>query len=126
MLVVSGLDDWRAGEQEIEKIASAVRGSDFVILLSHNPDALPSVISQPSADGQPWADLVLSGHTHGGQIAPFGHGLVSASIYGKRYLSGWYEDGNSMLLVSNGVGDYILPLRLGASPQAHLITLYKK
>ena len=125
-LIVTGLDDWAKGEQDIEKVASAVRGSDFVILLSHNPDALPSVISQPSADGQPWADLVLSGHTHGGQVALFGHGLFSSSIYGDRYRSGWYEDGGSMLLVSNGVGDYMLPVRLGAQPQVHLITLYKK
>lgn len=125
-MIVSGLDDWRAGEQEIEKIASAVRGSDFVILLSHNPDALPSVISQSAADEAPWADLVLSGHTHGGQVALFGRGLFSSSIYGNRYVSGWYEDGGSMLMVSNGTGSYMLPLRLGAPPQAHLITLYKK
>jgi predicted MPP superfamily phosphohydrolase len=125
-LILAGLDDWRAGEQDIEKIASAVRGSDFVILLSHNPDALPSVISQPSADEKPWADLVLSGHTHGGQVALFGQGLFASSIYGNRYLSGWYEDGGSMLLVSNGSGCYMVPLRLGAPPQAHLITLYKK
>ena len=125
-MIVSGLDDWRAGEQEIEKIASAVRGSDFVILLSHNPDALPSVISQSAADESPWADLVLSGHTHGGQVALFGRGLFSSSIYGNRYVSGWYEDGGSMLMVSNGTGSYMLPLRLGAPPQAHLITLYKK
>ena len=125
-LIISGLDDWRAGEQAIEKIASAVRGSDFVILLSHNPDALPSVISQPSADEKPWADLVLSGHTHGGQVALFGRGIFSSSIYGNRYLAGWYEDGGSMLLVSGGTGCYLLPLRLGAPPQAHLITLYKK
>ena len=125
-MIVSGLDDWRAGAQEIEKIASAVRGSDFVILLSHNPDALPSVISQSAADEAPWADLVLSGHTHGGQVALFGRGLFSSSIYGNRYVSGWYEDGGSMLMVSNGTGSYMLPLRLGAPPQAHLITLYKK
>lgn len=125
-LIVSGLDDWRAGEQQIEKIASAVRGSDFVVLLSHNPDALPSVISQPAADELPWADLVLSGHTHGGQVALFGRGLFSSSIFQNRYLSGWYEDGGSMLLVSNGTGCYMVPLRLGAPPQAHLITLYKK
>jgi len=125
-LILAGLDDWRAGEQDIEKISSAVRGGDCVILMSHNPDALPSVISQPSADEKPWADLVLSGHTHGGQVALFGWGLFANSIYGNRYFSGWYEDGGSMLLVSNGVGSYMLPLRLGAPPQAHLITLYKK
>jgi predicted MPP superfamily phosphohydrolase len=69
---------------------------------------------------------VLCGHTRGGQIAPFGRSLFSGSIYGDRYLRGWYEDGGSMLLVSNGVGGWMLPLRLGAPPQAHLITLYKK
>jgi len=125
-LILAGLDDWRSGEQDIEKISSQVRGGDCVILLSHNPDALPSVVSQPSPDDAPWADLVLSGHTHGGQIAPFGKGLFSSSIYGDRYRSGWYEDGGSLLLVSNGVGGYMAPVRLGAPPQAHLITLYKK
>lgn len=125
-LIIAGLDDWKAGEQDISKVASAVRGSDCVILLSHNPDALPSVILQPSADEAPWADLTLAGHTHGGQVALFGHGLFSSSIYGNRYRSGWYEDEGALMLVSNGIGDFMVPLRLGAPPQAHLITLYKK
>ncbi len=125
-VIIAGLDDWKVGEQDVEKIASAVRGSDCVILISHNPDALPSVLSQPSSDEKPWADLMLSGHTHGGQMALFGRGLFSHSIYGNRYLSGWYAEGGSLLLVSNGVGDYMLPMRLGAPPQAQLITLYKK
>jgi len=125
-LIVAGLDDWRAGEQDLSRIASAVRGRDCVILLSHNPDALPSIAAEPAADGALWADLTLSGHTHGGQIAPFGLGLFTSSIYGNRYRSGWYEDAGALLLVSNGVGAAVLPLRLGAPPQAYLITLYKK
>ncbi len=125
-LVLAGLDDWRAGEQDVAGVASAVRGGDCVILLSHNPDALPSVAGQLSSDGARWADLILAGHTHGGQIAPFGFGLFSGSIYGRRYLSGWYEDRAQVMLVSNGVGAYMLPLRLGAPPQVHLLTLYKK
>ncbi len=125
-LTVAGLDDWRAGVQDIAKVASAVRGRDCVLLLSHNPDALPSVVGQPSGDDAPWADLTLSGHTHGGQIALFGHGFFSSSIYGDRYRSGWYEDHGALMLVSNGLGGLFAPLRLGAPPQAHLITLYKK
>jgi predicted MPP superfamily phosphohydrolase len=125
-LIVAGLDDWKAGQQDIPKVASAVRGGDCVLLLSHNPDALPSVAGQLSSDEKPWADLTLAGHTHGGQIALFGHGLFTSSIYGQRYLSGWYEEHGAMMLVSNGVGGYMAPLRLGAPPEAHLITLYRK
>ena len=125
-LIVAGLDDWRSGEQDVAKVAGAVRGRDCVLLLCHNPDALPSVVGQPCRDDALWADLTLAGHTHGGQIALFGHGLFTSSIYGDRYLSGWYEEHGSLMLVSNGVGGYLAPLRLGAPPQAHLITLYKK
>ncbi len=125
-LILAGLDDWRYGEQDVEKVASAVRGDDCAILLSHNPDALPSVAAAPSADDAPWADLVLAGHTHGGQVTLFGRGVFTSSIYGNRYRSGWYEDEGVLMLVSNGIGTYMAPLRLGAPPQAHLITLYKK
>lgn len=125
-LIIAGLDDWKKGEQDTSAIASAAGGDDCVILLSHNPDALPSAADQPSADGTRWIDLMLSGHTLGGQFAPFGRGLATGSIYGDRYRSGWYEDKGALLLVSNGVGARLFPLRLGAPPQAHFITLYKK
>ena len=125
-LIIAGLDDWRTGTQNVRAISREVRGKDCVILLSHNPDALPSVIAEPASGGALWADLTLAGHTHGGQAAAFGWSPFSNSIYGTRYLSGWYEDSGALMLVSNGVGTTALPLRLGAPPRAHVITLYKK
>ncbi len=125
-LIIAGLDDWKAGMQDVGAVAQAVRGGDCVILLSHNPDALPSVIAEPAADGALWADLALSGHTHGGQVALFGWSPFSNSIYGRRYMSGWYEDSGALMLVSNGVGTTGLPLRLGAPPRVHVITLNEK
>ena len=124
-LIIAGLDDWKAGTQNVRAIAKAVRGKDCVILLSHNPDALPSVIAEP-AGGALWADLTLTGHTHGGQAAAFGWSPFTNSIYGMRYLSGWYEDSGALMLVSNGIGTTGLPFRLGAPPRAHVITLYRK
>lgn len=125
-LIIAGLDDWKDGTQDVGAVAGAVRGSDCVILLSHNPDALPSVIAQPSADDALWADLTLAGHTHGGQVTLFGWSPFTNSIYGRRYVSGWYEDAGALMLVSNGVGASGLPLRLGAPPRVHVITLNKK
>ena len=122
-LVIAGLDDWRKGQPDIAAVASQVQSGDCVILLSHNPDALPSLGQYPAADGGPWADLVLAGHTHGWQVyAPLVAKFVRfASDYG--YVTGWYQDGNTKMLVSNGTGTVALPLRLNAPAQAHLLIL---
>ena len=79
------------------------------ILISHNPDISKQI------NGEDNIRLVLTGHTHGGQIrvGPFG--------IAKR--GGWYEELTHTLLVSNGYGATHLPLRLGAPSQTHLITL---
>jgi len=105
-------------------IAAAIAGAepdDFVLLLSHNPD----VAMQQDTTG---VHLILSGHTHGGQITFFGlwapYFTVSDHItsYGQRFRSGWAEshDGTPVF-VSNGTGEY-LP-RIFARPQVILLTL---
>lgn len=123
-LYLVGLDDWTMGRNRIAQMADKVRGEDCVILLSHNPDVLPIVSNQPASDGKQWADLMLSGHTHGGQIRPFGILLYSSSSYGERYRTGWIRESGTELLVSNGVGTTGAPFRLMAPAQAHLITLH--
>ncbi len=121
-LYLVGLDDWTTGVQKVSELAAQVRGRDLVIALSHNPDALPQVSNHPAKDGKQWADLMLSGHTHGGQVRPLGITIINMSGYG--YLTGWRLESGTELLVSNGVGTTGLPLRLGAPAQAHLITLH--
>lgn len=126
-LLLVGLDDWAAGEQAPRALAQQVNSSDCALVLSHNPDALPSLNNQPARDGGAWVDLMLSGHTHGGQITLFGYKpLLLNSIYGERYWRGWISENRAHLLVSNGVGATFVPLRLGAPPQAHLITLHRR
>ena len=94
-----------------------------MIVLSHSPDACPAIIASEAADGGKWADLVLSGHTHGGQIRLPGWTPRIPSSYGKTYLSGWVQENAHTLLVSNGVGCATVNRRWGAPAQAHLITL---
>lgn len=124
MLCVVGLDDWLTGNTAVyHKLADAIDTCECAIVISHNPDALPRVASIPGRDGERWADLMLSGHTHGGQIRPFGSLIFTSSAYGRSFLTGWTSEGGTKLLTSNGVGSLFLPLRLGAPAQAHLITL---
>jgi predicted MPP superfamily phosphohydrolase len=90
----------------------------FRLLLSHSPDQLP------------WAkannfDLMLAGHTHGGQIRlPFIGALISPSSFGFRYAGGTYFEEPTLLHVSRGLcGDH--PIRLNCPPELPLLKLVK-
>ena len=72
-----------------------------MILLAHDP----STFKRASALG---VDLQLSGHTHGGQIFPFGL-LVRLAV---PFVAGLYERGGSLLYVSRGTGFWGPPMRL--------------
>ena len=122
-LALCSADDVFNGFPDLEKTAAACAGADFTIFVPHNPDLLPETYQMP---GGPFYQLALCGHTHGGQVAIFGHALKSASRYGSRYRSGWYREENVDILVSNGVGTSLLPVRLGARPQIHQLTLTRK
>jgi predicted MPP superfamily phosphohydrolase len=67
---------------------------------------------------------------HGGQIAPFGLILHTASRrghrYGARYRTGILHEKGVTVVISNGVGTTWMPLRLGAKPQYHLFTIRRE
>ena len=119
-LALAGIDDYYNGHPDLDAVAADCRSADFAIFLPHTPDVMPLVSAMP---GGPFCQMALCGHTHGGQIALFGHAIKSSSDYGDRYLSGWYQESGVEMMVSNGVGTSFLPLRMGARPQIHLITL---
>ena len=91
--------------------------NDFVILSYHNPNYFCDLNLTN-------VDLVLSGHTHGGQINFFGYSpRVAFANDGKQYLSGLFEDYGSKMVVTNGVGKTNIPLRFMARPQVTMVTL---
>jgi predicted MPP superfamily phosphohydrolase len=70
----------------------------FTVLLYHSPDLMPEAAALD-------VDLYLCGHTHGGQLRlPLFGALVTSSSFGKRYEMGRYEEGNTTLYVSRGLG----------------------
>jgi predicted MPP superfamily phosphohydrolase len=119
---VCGLDDYGQGTPDAD---AAFADTDGVrLLLMHSPDGLAV------AGAHRWA-MGFCGHVHGGQfVLPGGRILVTHSTpYSKRYVrAGLVEvdapgGGTRPLLVSRGVGQGNLPLRRGADPQVHVVTL---
>ena len=91
---------------------------DFVILLSHTPDYAEDV---PVTN----TDLVLAGHTHGGQVTLFGlYAPVIPSRYGQRFLTGLrYNSNNTPIIITNGIGTSRKNVRLFAPSEVVVITL---
>ncbi|WP_102412339.1 metallophosphoesterase [Beduinella massiliensis] len=127
-IYLSGIDDYGNGHPDAVQAARSVRRDDFLIFLTHNPDAIPSFQEIPALDGSTdWADLILCGHTHGGQVTLFGQkALFSVTSYGERYRTGWKEENGAQILISNGVGTSVVPMRFFAPPQIHLLTLTRQ
>lgn len=120
-LAVLGPDDFRSGKPNLQPLKKAAETADFSIFLSHSPDIIP----RAQEERLPF-DLAICGHTHGGQIVLFGRSLFHSSVYRNRFRTGWYRENNQDILVSNGVGTSILPMRIGARPQIHKITLRRE
>ena len=111
-IYIIGVDDFG---HRFDNLEAALMGceSGFQILVSHNPDIKKKIRDVHHIN------LILSGHTHGGQIRIFGFGITEKA--------GLYKLKNDLyILVSNGYGTTRLPLRLGAPAETHVITLTNK
>ncbi len=116
---LAGVSDLQQGHARAEPGLEATTPGDLVVLASHEPDFAEKL--QPG-----WVDLMLSGHTHGGQLTFFGlWAPVVGSDYGQKYRTGMVTSGSTTVVVSNGIGAIFPPLRFFARPQIVVITLEK-
>ena len=93
-------------------------GDGFTLLLSHRPELFETYVDCG-------IDLVLSGHTHGGQIRlPFIGGLIAPGqgLF-PEYDAGLFEEGNCRMIVSRGIGSSSFPFRFNNRPEIVLIEL---
>ena len=97
---------------------SSLNTEAFRVLLSHRPE-----LFELYADEK--IDLVFSGHAHGGQFRiPFIGGLVAPDQgFFPKYTSGAYQLSDTTLIVSRGLGNSIIPLRVFNRPQIVVVTL---
>ena len=91
-----------------------------VILMDHEPDYVETVLQHPRG---PFVDIMLSGHTHGGQIRlPVGGALVLPPM-GQKFIEGYFRLDHLQLYVNRGVGTVGLPFRLNCPPELTMFTL---
>ncbi len=113
----AGVDDLWWGQSNLPFALRDVPTGDPVILLAHNPD-----FAEVSPDSR--VKLMLSGHTHGGQIYVPGLGTARLpSNYGDKYRGGLVRGPTSQVFVSRGLGEAGVPLRLNCPPEINLLTL---
>ncbi|MFC3790994.1 metallophosphoesterase [Paenibacillus sp. GCM10012307] len=128
-IVLCGVDDPITGRESLAeafsfRTESKETSSDnpFTILVSHDPNLVDRLTGAP-------VDLMLSGHTHGGQIALPIIGPISRSSIVNKYCRGWFSatiNASNVpirLLVSCGFGTSRIPVRLFAPSQTHLLIL---
>jgi uncharacterized protein len=117
-LWIIGVDDPITRRDRLDQALSGTDNNAPRLLLAHSPHPYPQAV-------QRGLDLMLSGHTHGGQIripilgAPF----VPAMGLFPRYDYGLYNSGPTTMIVSGGLGESMLPIRFNIRPEVSLITL---
>ncbi len=119
-----GVDDVGRSTQAEAKIDIAL-GSALPaiprILLCHRPYFLPQAAERN-------IDLMLSGHTHGGQIVlgRFGDTVIAPASIASRYIWGKYKIADTHMYVSRGIGTVGLPIRINCPPEITKITLKRE
>ncbi|WP_239582961.1 metallophosphoesterase [Bacillus tianshenii] len=112
LLEVIGVDDMIHDRDDLRLALQDATKDSFKILVSHDPKIVEKFSEEEKIS------LVLSGHTHGGQIRIFG--------YGPHEKGAIHQLPHTTLLVSNGFGTTMIPLRLGAQPETHLLKITTK
>jgi predicted MPP superfamily phosphohydrolase len=116
-LCVAGVDDRFTAQDDLDGTLAARPADVTTVLLSHYPDFFADAARRG-------VDLVLSGHTHGGQIAlPFAARRVSLSRLARQEAHGLHARGRTRLYVNAGLGTTGPPIRLGVPPEIAVLTL---
>ena len=112
---LAGVDDTMVGLEDLPLALAGSSADEMKLLLAHNP-----VILRRAA--RAGVDLVLSGHTHGGQVTWRSERSASGRVR-RRILRGLGRRGETQIYVTRGLGTVVLPVRYGCLPEVSLLTL---
>lgn len=116
VLPLIGLDDFLVGQPNLPRACAEISADEAQIFLSHNPRLIYAVRERNA--------LMLSGHTHGGQVSLplFPHRRL-LDRRGDDFKVGWYQEGRARLYVTAGVGLVHLPFRFFCPPEIAVFAL---
>jgi uncharacterized protein len=118
-LWLCGVDDPGTSHPNLD-LAVPAKPDGPVLLMAHEPDYADDVVAHPRGH---LVDLMLAGHSHGGQIRlPFMGPLILPPL-GEKYPEGHYRFNQMQLYVNRGIGTVGLPFRLNCPPEITLLTL---
>jgi predicted MPP superfamily phosphohydrolase len=120
---LAGTDDPYEGAPDPEEtIPPSIRNlpNEPVILMCHAPDFADNLLATPGGQA---VDVMLSGHTHGGQVRLPLFGPLTLPPLGRKYVEGWFRLGRMQLYVNRGIGTVGLPFRLDCPPEITMLTL---
>jgi hypothetical protein len=103
------------GAPDLDRTMASVPKGAFSVVLAHNPALFPHLADRG-------AKVVLSGHTHHGQLSIPSRGWSLASVF-LEYAMGTYERNGALLYVSPGTNYWGIPFRIGAWPEVTIIEL---
>lgn len=116
-IYLGGAGDLWEDELKIDETFSSIDPEGFKILLSHNPDSADAEFSTQ-------INLILSGHTHGGQVSLPMIGPPVLPVNNKKYTSGLIKTERSSVFISKGIGWAVLPARFNCAPEIAVLHLY--
>lgn len=129
-IAVVGVDDAYSWRSDLDAAFSGVDPKSFILFLTHSPCVTPEAIERG-------ADLILSGHTHGGQVRVPYIGLLWTHMHRNKALNdGLYDSddigritgadaGDSVMFVNRGIGTSRFHIRLLCPPEIVYITLHR-
>lgn len=117
-LCIAGVDDYSYGRPSLDALPSPAE-RDFTLLLAHDPDQAEK--ARRVADA---VSLVVSGHTHGGQVRlPFSGAVLNSAEFADLYEQGVRRRPWTQVYTSRGVGTGHIPVRLFCRPEVAVLHL---
>ncbi len=113
---LAGVDDTMVGLEDLPLALAGSSDDEMKLLLAHNP----IILRRAARAG---VDLVLSGHTHGGQVTLRPEKNRSGRPR-RRLLRGLGRRGNTQIYVTRGLGTVVLPIRYGCPPEVSVLELH--
>jgi len=113
---LAGVDDTMVGLEDLSLALAGSTEDELRLLLAHNP----IILRRAARAG---VDLVLSGHTHGGQVTLRPEKGASGRPR-RRMLRGLGRRGNTQIYVTRGLGTVVLPIRYGCPPEVSVLELH--